>query len=197
MNILTAPAPKTVEIDGAEIPINWDFRASIHFEIIMGDASLSDEEKIEKALETYDPQIPYNLSEAVDRMLWFYRAGKEENNTSTANTRRSAQIYSYEYDDEYIYAAFLEQYGVDLQDIPALHWWKFKAMFLGLKSDTRIVEIMGYRDMEITSKMSNEQKQFYRRMKKQFAIPMPKTEREKLNAIEEALLNGGDISKML
>ena len=70
-------------------------------------------------------------------------------------------------------------------------------MFLGLKSDTRIVEIMGYRDMEITSKMSNEQKQFYRRMKKQFAIPMPKTEREKLNAIEEALLNGGDISKML
>ena len=70
-------------------------------------------------------------------------------------------------------------------------------MFLGLKSDTRIVEIMGYRDMEITSKMSNEQKQFYRRMKKQFAIPMPKTEREKLNAIEDALLNGGDISKML
>ena len=56
---------------------------------------------------------------------------------------------------------------------------------------------MGYRDMEITSKMSNEQKQFYRRMKKQFAIPLPKTEREKLNAIEEALLNGGDISKML
>ena len=77
MNILTAPAPKTVEIDGAEIPINWDFRASIHFEIIMGDASLSDEEKIEKALETYYPQIPYNLSEAVDRMLWFYRAGKD------------------------------------------------------------------------------------------------------------------------
>ena len=85
MNILTDPAPKTVEIDGAAVPINWDFRASIRFEVIMSDASLSDEEKIEKALEVYYPKIPYNLSEAVDRILWFYRAGKEEHNTSTAN----------------------------------------------------------------------------------------------------------------
>lgn len=106
-------------------------------------------------------------------------------------------IYSYSYDDEYIYAAFLDQYGIDLQDIPYLHWWKFKAMFVGLKSDSRIVEIMGYRGIEITSQMSSEQKQFYRKMKKQFAIPLPKSEREKLSAIEEALLNGGNLSGIL
>lgn len=70
-------------------------------------------------------------------------------------------------------------------------------MFLGLKSDSRIVEIMGYRSIDITSKMSNEQKQFYRKMKKQFAIPLSQPEREKLNAIEQALLNGGDVSKVL
>ena len=56
---------------------------------------------------------------------------------------------------------------------------------------------MGYRSIDITSKMSNEQKQFYRKMKKQFAIPLPQPEREKLNAIEQALLNGGDVSKVL
>ena len=106
-------------------------------------------------------------------------------------------IYSFAYDDEYIYAAFLDQYGVDLQDVPSLHWWKFKAMFQGLKSDNRIVEIMGYRSMEISPQMSKEQKQFYRKMKKQFAIPLPQSEREKLSAIEEALLNGGDVSKLL
>ena len=78
-----------------------------------------------------------------------------------------------------------------------LHWWKFKAMFQGLKSDNRIVEIMGYRAMEIPSKMSREQKEFYRKMKKQYAIPLPKSEREKLSAIEEALLHGGDVSKLL
>ena len=70
-------------------------------------------------------------------------------------------------------------------------------MFQGLKSDNRIVEIMGYRSMEISPQMSKEQKQFYRKMKKQFAIPLPQSEREKLSAIEEALLNGGDVSKLL
>lgn len=68
---------------------------------------------------------------------------------------------------------------------------------MGLKSDSRIVEIMGYRGIEIISQMSSEQKQFYRKMKKRFAIPLPKSEREKLSAIEEALLNGGNLSGIL
>ena len=70
-------------------------------------------------------------------------------------------------------------------------------MFAGLKSDNRIVEIMGYREIEITPQMSKEQKQYYRKMKKLFALPLPKSEREKLSAIEEALLNGGDVSALL
>lgn len=201
MNILTDPAPKTVTIGGAEVPINSDFRASIRFETLMENSSVSDEEKTVEALKIYygNPDgiasFPSPLDEAVEKLMWFYRAGKEEN--ASASTGKGAQIYSYSFDDEYIFAAFLEQYGVDLQEIPYLHWWKFKAMFLGLKSDTRIVEIMGYRSVDITSKMSGDQKQFYRKMKKQFAIPLPQSEREKLNAIEQALLNGGDLSKML
>lgn len=203
MNILIDPAPKTVTIGGAEVPINSDFRASVRFEMMMEDSSLSELDKTVKALSLYYDtgdlknsfKPPAPIEEAIDKMLWFYRAGKEENCAVSAG--KGAQIYSYSYDDEYIFAAFLEQYGVDLQDIPYLHWWKFKAMFLGLKSDSRIVEIMGYRSIDITSKMSNEQKQFYRKMKKQFAIPLPQPEREKLNAIEQALLNGGDVSKVL
>lgn len=205
MNIITDPAPKSVNIGGAEVPINWDFRASIRFETLMENPALSDEEKTFLALETYyggkhptaDFIPPFPIEDAIDQMLWFYRAGKDISENSPSGARKGNQIYSYTYDDEYIFAAFLEQYGVDLQEIQRLHWWKFKAMFLGLKSDTRIVEIMGYRDIEITPQMSSEQKQFYRKMKKQFAIPLPKSEREKLNAIEQALLNGGDVSKLL
>ena len=203
MNILTDPAPKTVIVGGAEVPINSDFRASIRFEMLMEDPSIPDLEKTVKALSLYYDvdhlgdgfMPPAPLEESLEKMLWFYRAGKDENGAVSA--RKGAQIYSYSFDDEYIFAAFLEQYGVDLQDIPYLHWWKFKAMFLGLKADSRIVEIMGYRSIDITSKMSNEQKQFYRKMKKQFAIPLPQSERDKLNAIEQALLNGGDVSKVL
>ena len=195
MNILTERAPKTVNIGGAEIPINSDFRVSIRFEQLI-DEPIPDEEKILQALALYYPFPVTDISEAINKMLWFYAAGKDGKRPGTS--REGVQnIYSYFYDDEYIYAAFLDQYGIDLQDIPYLHWWKFKAMFVGLKSDSRIVEIMGYRGIEITSQMSSEQKQFYRKMKKQFAIPLPKSEREKLSAIEEALLNGGNLSGIL
>ncbi len=195
MNILTDPAPKTVNIAGTEVPINWDFRASIRFEMLM-EEDIPDTEKAQKALAIYYPTLPPNLPEAVDKLLWFYAAGKEAEN-AVAKPRKATRIYSYAYDDEYIYSAFLGQYGVDLQDVPALHWWKFRAMFAGLQADTKIVEIMGYRAMEISSRMSREQKDFYRKMKKQYALPLPKSEREKLSAIEEALLNGGDVSKLL
>lgn len=71
------------------------------------------------------------------------------------------QIYNYEYDSGYIYAAFLYQYGFDLQDIEYLHWWKFRAMLEALKEDNEIVKIMGYMAMTIDSKMSKEQKASY------------------------------------
>lgn len=195
MNLLTEPAPEVVIIDGAEIPINADFRASIRFETEMERYDLNDEQKLLKALEIYYPAVPKNLPAAIERMLWFYRAGKDP--SEGTGSRKGGPIYSYTFDDEYIYAAFLEQYRVDLQAVPFLHWWKFRAMFFGLKSDTWISKIMGYREMEITSKMSKEEKSFYREMKKRFAIPLPKSERERLNAIEEALLHGGDLRGVL
>ena len=34
-------------------------------------------------------------------------------------------------------------------------------------------------------------------MKKLYAIPLPKSEQEKISAIEEALMNGGDLSGLL
>ncbi|MBS4916067.1 MAG: hypothetical protein KHZ93_00595 [Clostridiales bacterium] len=45
-------------------------------------------------------------------------------------------MVAFHVDDEYIYAAFLDQYGVDMQDVGPLRWWKFKAMFQGIKSET-------------------------------------------------------------
>lgn len=200
MNLLIAPAPKTVQIAGVETPISWDFRTGIRFELLM-EQDLTEEERLLQALVLYYPGIHFpddQIQEAIEKLLWFYTAGKQQNPSQNGSgTGHADAIYSYEYDDEYLYAAFLEQYGVDLNDTPQLHWWKFKAMFASLRSDCRMMEIMGYRSIEISPKMSQEQQQFYRKMKRQFALPLPKSEQEKLNAIEQALLNGGDLSNLL
>lgn len=198
MNILVDLLPKKVDIDGKYYEINWDFRTSILFEMMMDDVELSDEEKLIKGIELYYPVIPENLEEAIEKIIWFYSCGKETNNESgTVSNSKNDKIYSLEYDDEYIYSAFLSQYRIDLQDIEDLHWWKFKAMFKSLNEENQIVKIMGYRAMDIPNDMPNNQKDFYRKMKKLYELPRSKSEIEKVREIENALLGNGDLSKVL
>lgn len=194
MNILIDEVLEHVEIDGEEYKINADFRISIMFELLMQDNIMTDNEKIITALNLYYPKIPPNISEAVEKMLWFYRCRKkveenkieleEEDNKSYS---KSEQIYSFEYDDELIFAAYLSQYGINLQVVEYLHWWEFKALFKGLEASNKIVEIMNIRGMKIDKNMSKEQKRYYRRLKKLYALPDNRTEEEKESDFQQTL----------
>lgn len=195
MSLLTSSLPHTVMVDGAEYPINTDFRVSIQFEQMMFSRGLNETEALYQAMRLYYPSFPPDIPKALEQIFWFYQCGKEENRVLRGGTASRSRVYSFEYDAEYIYAAFLDQYGIDLQDTD-LHWWKFQALFHALKEDNQIVKIMGYRAIQITNKMSKEQKEFYRSMKKQYAIPMSKSEREKLDSIQSVLLNGGNLSNI-
>ncbi|MGN9161215.1 bacteriophage Gp15 family protein [Clostridium sulfidigenes] len=197
MNILIDLLPKEVNIEGEDYKINSDFRTSILFELLMQDSSISEEDKIIQALELYYPILPKDLNQAIEKILWFYRCGKDEVETKNKGTGKSTNVYSYDYDDDYIYSAFLDQYGVDLQDVNYLHWWKFKAMFKSLKEDNEIVKIMGYRAMDLSKIKDKEQKAHYTKMQELYKIPIAKDERNKLDEINNILLNGGDVSKVL
>lgn len=198
MNLLIDVVPTSVNIEGEDYEINSDFRTSILFELLMQDYSISDLDKIHIALELYYPIIPNNINLSIEQMLWFYRCGKDITKSKGSGKGKSTtQIYSFEHDDDYIYAAFLNQYNIDLQDVENLHWWKFKAMFKSLKEDNEIVKIMGYRSMDLSKIKDKEQKAYYKKMKALYKIPMPKNEQEKLEQIEKALLNGDDISYLL
>lgn len=204
MNILLDLLPETVEIGDVEYQINTDFRISILFELMMQDSSLSDEEKMQEAVKLYYPEIPHDLKEAVEKLIWFYRCGKVEKakkNTASQEEEdidtQERLVYSFEYDDRYIYAAFLSDYGIDLQDIEDLHWWKFRAMFLALNDNCEFKKIMGYRSMKITSKMSKEQRAFYEKMQRVHALPISDDEQEKYDAITKALMGDGDLTGLL
>lgn len=88
-------------------------------------------------------------------------------------------------------------YSIDLQDIEYLHWWKFKALLRTLSSDLEFSKIMEYRSVDIDATMTKEQRDFYRRKKELYALPLPADEEEKVDAIAEALMNGGDLTGLL
>lgn len=198
MNLLLDRLPTSVELSGTEYPIHWNFRTMILFEQLMQDAELPREQRLLLGLHLFYPTLPEDVAAALDFLLFFYKGGREPQEASDGKSgKNNTRIYSFEEDDGLILAAFLGQYGVDLNEVEALHWWKFRAMFCALEDHNEIVKVMGYRAMDIPAAMSKEQKAFYRGMKKKYALPLPASEREKLSKIEEALLGGGDLSGLL
>lgn len=198
MNLLIDSLPQKIWIEDEAYSIRWDFRVGILYELLMLDEDVEGAEKPLLALRLFYPKIPKNWEMALEGIQWFYRAGDlEKASYQKRNHKKQDKIYSFEHDASYIYSAFLEQYGMDLTEEKQLHWWKFRALFQGIKEDTTFCKIMGYRTMEISESMGKEQREFYRRMKALYRIPSSKGEEEKLFAIENALLSGGDLTGLL
>ncbi|MCI8585518.1 MAG: hypothetical protein HFI92_06400 [Lachnospiraceae bacterium] len=201
MNILIDDIeyPDQAEVNGEWYEIRTNFRNSVLFELMMQDESLDTRTKVQKGLNLYYPIIPGDLDAAVNAMLWFYRCGKDETvqQKRMAARRGGKQIYSFEHDAGLIYAAFLQTYKIDLQDIAYMHWWRFRFLFNALPKDCEFMRAMEYRCVEINDKMSKDQKEFYKKMKRLYALPLSQEEDRRQTAIENALLNGGDLSGVL
>ena len=213
--------PEQVEVDGKLYKINSDFRTSIQFEILMQKKELTEKQKefanelclldkemdretaellakYKDGLELYYPEIPNDINGAINAMLWFYECGKE--NIDKKKPKKSGsgkKIYDYNYDADYIYAAFFEQFHIDLAE-KELHWWKFSALFSALSEDCMISKIITYRVID-TKGMEKEQKAFYNRMKRLYQLPedISEEERERQDKITQALLGDGDLTGIL
>ena len=191
MNLLLDRPPTQIEVGGLFYEIDADFRTGIAFELLMLDEEFTETEKAARAMDLYFPQIPDDEKEAMEKILWFYLCGREETNQEEKETEPAPKniVYSYEYDAGSIYAAFLSQYGMDLVEIPFLHWWKFKALFHALDENLEFMKIMRYRAVDIT-KVPKEQKDFYRKMKQLYALPDNRTEEEKEQDFISSLSEG-------
>lgn len=142
MNILTADLPKTIEVDGAHIPINTDFRAGIKFET----AILAGEENPDKLLSFYFEEIPKDKAEALQAIELFFCCGEIPKGESGA-TPKTKQAYSFNDDASAIFADFWNVYNIDLSN-EGLHWWAFRALLEGLPEKSEFKQRIYYRTVE-------------------------------------------------
>ena len=205
MNVLMDDLPCTVLVANVEIPINTDYRTGILFEQTLNDPAMPDDEKLDTVLKLYYGDTVFSLlvdvetvREALNRIMWFYRCGADETAGSETEEPTSGKDppFSYEHDAGYIYAAFMEAYGIDLTK-NRLHWWQFRALFLGLPETVLFCKIMAYRAMEIPAKMPKAQKKFYQRMKLIYKLPDSPEQIRLEKEMEAILANGGDISQLI
>lgn len=199
MNLLIDIVPSYIDVKGKRYSIRTDFRIWIMFEQLLLDNSVDDSYKLDAAVKLVfnnNARKPPINDDTVQAILDFYGCGKTVENGKSKSSDKNSKIYDYDADDEYIYAAFLQQYSIDLQQVQSLHWWQFKALFCGLTDSCKIVEIMGYRAVKLED-VPKSQRLFYRKMKKLYALPVSADELAKTNKIEEALLAGKGVNGLL
>lgn len=91
------------------------------------------------------------------------------------------KVFDFEQDAGFIYASFLQAYGIDLiEQQGKLPWQKFLALFQGLPEDTKIREVMGIRGRKLPkpTKYNGEEIKALREAKRFYALEVSAEEAE-------------------
>ena len=147
MDLTKRGLPNVVEIHGNPYSIYTDFRLWMRFEI-----------EVSKLKQGENLDVSYLFKNEMPsycdlRDLFVFSRPKSELPRQMRNS--NVIVLDYEIDVEYIYSAFLGQYGIDLVEVEELHWHKFLALLKGLKEDEMISKIMTYRCYEKTDEKKN------------------------------------------
>ena len=180
----------TLVIDDEEFPLNLSFDNVLrlfemwrdedvpefvkpHFGIrILTGETLEDftvEEMSEVFNEVFEEHI--SLSTVEDNHVEYDLAGNPMK-TTASNGKQEQAPYDIRYDGDYIYASFLQAYGIDLFDVQGkLHWKKFNALLSGLPEGTKFMEVIKIRKWKPQKGDSAEYKEEMRRLQRDYALP--------------------------
>ena len=119
-----------------------------------------------------------SLADVKDNHVEYDLAGNPMKTTASDDTKQRAP-YDIRYDGDYIYASFLQAYGIDLFDVQGqLHWKKFNALLSGLPEGTKLMEVIKIRKWKSQKGDSAEYKEEMRRLQKDYALPNDVIEEE-------------------
>lgn len=179
----------SIEIDGANYPIDCNFNVVLaNLELSQVD-NISEIVKIRIALKNYlnvsNEQLAnwsYEKQVAIytEISLKLFNSGSNTNEQS--NTTEDKSAYSFSEDADFIFASFMKDYGINLiEKRNNMHWNEFKALFLSLSKDTKIVEVMQIRNWEKSKDDSKERVADMEKLQRIYAL---KTTQKELELIE-------------
>ncbi len=194
MNFLTERLPDSINVQGVEYPIQTDFRTILRYSAQMDTIEEDNLTEIISCMKiVIYRDFPDDISSAISALNWFIKCGREEKRNRPSNKLlgvNSNQPFDFFIDGELIWSAFRRNdvYGIDLLEVPHLHWWKFIAMLDDLPEDTRLHRIMDYRTIDTTNKnLSKEMRDVYSALQRYYKIRAVKDQRneELIKALKE------------
>lgn len=172
--------PCSIIYKGKKYKLNPSFNRVLFCLETLDNKEYSDEEKaylcfhalIKNKIITLSSYEKYELLNNIFKLLF-------EKNKNNSNNKKS---FDFVQDSKYIYAGFMQCYGIDLFDLRnKLHWWKFIALFNGLSNNTRIMQIIDIRLRPIPqrTKYNGEEISNLLKQKAEYALETTQEEREK------------------
>ena len=147
--------PKTVEIDGDEYEIRYDFRVILEIMTMLKDDELSGEDKTEALLDMFylTPERIRNVQRAVEACFEFIDNSKRQN-------KKNPRLMDWEQDFEYIIAPVNRVLGYESRSVEydpetntgGVHWWTFLAAFMEIGGDCLYSQIVSIRDKQARKK---------------------------------------------
>lgn len=200
MSVLTELFPESLIVDGAEYLIHSDFRTVLKCnEIIKREPELSQQSLVE-ILQLFYEDCTFFTEEHIEKMFWFFSCGRERKKRKFPRKiagLNDKQSFDFEEDAELIYAGFQQQYGIDLQR-ERMHWWRFMILLDNFGADTRLSKVMEYRTTDTSNKkIGKEERAFLQAMQRYYGLDKAMIVDEQTKQLEEALMNGGDVSGLL
>ena len=190
-NILLQRAPSTVEIDGALVPINCDWKTGIRAMQAMDDPHLNQNEKARVILALYYgrwnegrfsiPEAARNAAalESAVRFFALCEPRKPEGVPGPQKTSR-ARLWDWDFDAPRVIADFQREYGIDLAEPDLkMHWWRFWSLFRELSDTSKTMQAIGIRGARPSRHMGESEKKQLLERQRELALPA-RTEEEAL-----------------
>jgi hypothetical protein len=175
--------------------MDTDFRTCLRIILAFEDPELADVEKRMVLIENLYPEPPDDLERAVELGIWFLDGGEEEQNKEDQEQEQEeGKLYSFSKDAPFIFSAFRQTHGIDLETVEDLHWWKFLYLFMDLGEETFFVRLISLRSRLVDGTASKEERKAARKMEKLLEVPQIKkmnlAEMESANRFMELLEKG-------
>ena len=179
MNLFYEAFPDSVKVHGEEIDIITDFREYIRLLDMLKCKELNGTQRITILKEYFLADISID-SEAIHALTGFVTMDMKERDPNSEEEEEGAEeqeeagkknLFSYEIDYPYILSGFLRDYGIDLETVNYLHWWKFRMLFDGLSEDTEIKQRIMYRGINLSNIKDKEERKRISKIQRSIQLP--------------------------
>lgn len=183
IDLTKAKLPEAIEVSGSFYRIHTDFRYFIRLDQLLH----TRETRLEDLDFMFIAEIPQDRIAGFKALTSFMNPPRllpRKNGREDAG----APVIDYQLDADLIYAAFMQQYHIDLSVEP-LHWYQFSALLAGLR-ETKLTDIISFRLWENKSGKKDEYSRTMQKLHDAWEIEVIDAEDDAALAEFEARLNG-------